>query len=536
MSNRTSKGRALAAAAFLCALLFAAPAAHAQTVVGRAKIGGYSEDIAFVTSGALKDNIVMLNGFELYAAPTAKKNKGKEPLVKLFDLKFPEFNVFPNGITYVESEKLFFINQADQPTRLFLVDQTGALKETRTIQYLDSAYRPGHMEGLAYIPANSPVFPDHVVMAVFDTLNGPCRLEVVRRDGVVVAELYSPDWPESFQLFGVGDVAFLAPNKLLVTTYDEGIWTMDFNGNILSGPLAFPADTFGGGEGIVQLSDGHIAASGFPQSLSFYDGSLNRFPDADRKDLIGLNLNLPSGIAWNSETNRLLVAHDFPTTAANAAIASVPTTLDAAAPFTSLSSFGSPVGGMAYLPAEHLTAVLNTNPPAARAILLFNSDGTLNNQVSLSPASLGQNLGRPLTLTHIPATNEFVVGFNGVGSPDPITEQRRLRVFSRAGALARTIDLTATGTGGVGGLSYFDDPDGGGGRFIIMGSFGRAFVTDLNGNSRRLNGTPFREFNTRVKLGLLIRSDVTAITTGPMAGAFAVVDRSGGNLVIFRLD
>ena|SRR5215213_7797892 len=91
-------------------------------------------------------------------------------------------------------------------------------------------------------------------------------------------------------------------------------------------------------------------------------------------------------------------------------------------------------------------------------------------------------------------------------------------------------------TGGVAGFDYFDDPDGGGGRFIILGSGGRAFVTDLNGDSRNSQGFLFREFNTRVKFGLITRSDITAITTGPLAGAFAVVDGSGGEVVIFRLN
>lgn len=538
MRNVKSRRCALAAAALLCAPLFTTTAGHAQTVVSRARIGGYTEDITYVTSGTLKDDIVMLDGFEAYAAPAAKKNKGKEPLVKLFDLKFPEFNVFPNGIAYVESEGLFFINQADQPTKLFLVDQTGALKGTRTVQYLDSAYRPGHMEGLAYIPANSPVFPDHIVMVVLDELGGACRLEVVRRDGVVVSEIFRNDWPASFLEGGMGDVTFLAPNKLLVTAYDQGIWAMDFSGNILSGPTPFPAGTFGGGEGIVQLSDGRVVASTFPQSLCFYDGGLNRLPEADRGDVIGQNVNLPTGLAWDSDTGQFLVSHDFPTTAANVGIASVPVTLDAATPFAGLGAFNNPAGGMTYLPGEHLAAVLNTNPAPARAILLFNGDGTLNSQVSLSPASFGgQNFGPPQTLTYIPATNEFVVGFNG-NSPPPDTqaERRRLRVISRAGALVRTIDLTATGTGGVAGLSFFDDPNGGGGRLIIMGSAGRVFVTDLNGNSRKPNGTLIREFNLRVKLGLVQRSGITAVTTGPLAGAFAVVDRSGGELVIFRLD
>jgi hypothetical protein len=193
---------------------------------------------------------------------------------------------------------------------------------------------------------------------------------------------------------------------------------------------------------------------------------------------------------------------------------------------------------MTYLASEHLTAVSNVNPRPNRAILLFNPDGTFNSQISLSPTTLGQNLGRPLAITYIPGTNEFVVAFDGNGTPTPVqqAERRRLRVFSRTGTLVRTIDLTATGTAGVAGLSYFDDPNGGGGRLIILGSVGRVFVTDLNGNARNPNGTLIQEFNIRVKLGLVQRNDITAITTGPLAGAFAVVDRSGGEVIIFRLD
>jgi hypothetical protein len=142
-----------------------------------------------------------------------------------------------------------------------------------------------------------------------------------------------------------------------------------------------------------------------------------------------------------------------------------------------------------------------------------------------------------LGITFIPTTNEFGVNFNGLnGDPNQPAERRRLRIFSRAGALVRTLDLTCTGSGGPAGLAYFEDPNGGGGRFIILGSAGRVFITDLNGNSRNSNDLLFGEFNSRVKLGLLQRVDITAITTGSLAGAFAVIDNGGGEIVIFRLD
>jgi hypothetical protein len=172
-------------------------------------------------------------------------------------------------------------------------------------------------------------------------------------------------------------------------------------------------------------------------------------------------------------------------------------------------------------------------PVNQRAILLFNLDGTLQSQISLSPASLGENLGPPSGLAYLPGSDEFVVSFNGA-PPNQGLERQRLRVFSRAGALVRTIDISATGTGGVAALEYFEDPNGGGGRLMLL-SGGRVIITDLNGNSRNANGFLLGEFNSRAKLGLITRSDIAAITSGPLAGAFAIADGSGGEVVIFRL-
>lgn len=71
---------------------------------------------------------------------------------------------------------------------------------------------------------------------------------------------------------------------------------------------------------------------------------------------------------------------------------------------------------------------------------------------------------------------------------------------------------------------------------MILGSAGRVFVTDLNGDSRNANGLLFGEFNSRAKLALLNPTDITAITTGPQAGAFAIIDGPAGEIVIFRLN
>jgi hypothetical protein len=168
--------------------LLAAPDMTAQTVISKSRIGGYSEDIAYVSRGRLRDQIIILDGYEVFAVENARRPRGR--MTKLFDVKVPELNFRPNGIAFIESEDLFAFNDITQPTKLFLFDEKGEFKGTRTIQYLNSGYVPQHMEGIAYIPSISPAFPDHLILVVYDNLTaGPVRLEVIRRDGVAVAEI-----------------------------------------------------------------------------------------------------------------------------------------------------------------------------------------------------------------------------------------------------------------------------------------------------------------------------------------------------------
>ena len=503
---------------------------NAQTLVSRARVGGYAEEITFVTSGPLKGQLVMMNGYELYAVEMAKKGV----LTRVCKLESPEFDQFVNGLTFVPSEGLFVMNNAPHPDKLFFFDQACGFKGTRTIQYLDSNYRPGHIEGMTYIPSDSPVFPDHLIMVAWDDLGAAnVRLEIMTRQGVVVAEIHRPDWPTQL-LFdgGTGDVMYLGPNRLLLSAYHpESLWIIDFNGNIVSGPLSTTEN--GMGEGIVRLDDGLIVATSYPQDLLAFDKNLNRQPQDDRHDVIGVNVNVPVGIAWDSDANRFLLTHDSNLNLP-ARVSGLSTLLNSGTPVVNLGSIQF-TRQTVYLPQEDLIGILRFGPANDRAILLFNTNGTLNSQISLSPTGLGQNLGTPLALAYLPGTDEFVVGFAGTPATQ-VQERLRLRVISRTGMLVRTIDLAPTGTGGINGLEYFDDPQGGGGRLLLIAGGGRMIVTDLDGNSRRPNGVLYREFNSRVKFGLITRNDVAAITSGPFAGAFAIVDSNGGEVVIFRLD
>src|SRR6185503_1360953 len=101
---------------FLFTLLLLLPvSAGAQTVVNRSKIGGYAEDITFVTSGPLKDQVVMMNGYELYSVALNKKGT----LARVCKLDHPEMDQFVNGFTFIESEGLFVMNNDPHPDKLF---------------------------------------------------------------------------------------------------------------------------------------------------------------------------------------------------------------------------------------------------------------------------------------------------------------------------------------------------------------------------------------------------------------------------------
>jgi hypothetical protein len=506
-----SKRHTLTLLTAFAAILLLEAGGRAQTVLQRARIGGYAEDIEFVSRGTYADHVVMVNGKEVLGI--ANEGGPNQPLRKLFDLKATAIT-HSTGIAYIESEKLFVVNDPTQRNKLFVVDDFGRPQGTRTIQYLNG-YSPAHLEGLAYIPAGSANFPDHLLMVAWDTFNADAnRIEVIRRDGVVVAEIQPPF--VGYEGIGMGDVAYLSPNRLLVTFYNEEIWTIDFAGNIVSGPISLTGS--GGFEGIVRVRD-RVVVAGFPQPLYFFDRDLNRLPGRDRNDVVGLNLNTPHGVAWNSDTGRFLVNAQVALN--ERVISDISPALDAAQQVADLSADGFPrPRAMSYLPAEHLIAVAHANVP--RAILLYRNDGTLDSQINVAGLGLGNLFG----LAYIPTTNQFAAVFNNPADPQ---ENRRLRILSRTGALERTIDLACTGARGVSAVEFYNPAHPSGGQFLVVASSNRVLRTDFDGN---LLG----ELNSRTHLGVLTPADITAITTGPQAGAFAMTDSSGGELVVFRLD
>src|SRR5687768_15943376 len=87
------------------AALFAANGVVAQSVIRRATIGGYAEDITLINTGSLKDTLAIMSNYGIYTVPVKKNGSG--PFTKLCDFRNVELDQRPNGITYIESEGLF---------------------------------------------------------------------------------------------------------------------------------------------------------------------------------------------------------------------------------------------------------------------------------------------------------------------------------------------------------------------------------------------------------------------------------------------
>lgn len=522
----------------LTTLLLISSQAVAQTVLNRARLGNNIEDITFVKKGPLANNIIMMDGYEVFALPVEKEKHGGggdhdnddnhhnddndnddsecQSARKLFDVRQLPIQLAPRGITYVESENLFVMDDPLQLTKLLFVDRNGHLQSTRTIQYLNG-FEPVHIEGLAYLPANSPVFPDHLVMVVWDD-DPDCggqgsRLEVMTRQGQVVAEIF-PDLP--LRCNTIVGVSPLAPNRLLVTSFpDNNIWTLDFTGHIVAPRItAFGATAI---DGIVQLSDGRVVTADYATGrLYYFSAGLNRRPGDDRSHTIGLSLSIPTGVAWNSDTNEHLVVTS--TVIPTRVLAAVSPTLGSGRTIVDLTT--SPFVSterLSYLPDEHLIAVSHNNSP--RAVLLFNTAGSLVEQV-VTPTPPA---GALRSVEYIPTTQQFAVRFGAA----PL-----LSIISRTGAVVRTIDLAPTGITAVRGIAYFNPAHPSGGEFLIIDAnqaAHRVIITDFNGN---LLG----EFNYRDKLNVLQAVDVAFISTGPQAGAFSLVDTNSSELIVFRLN
>jgi hypothetical protein len=494
------------------------------TVLERERLGGYIEETTFIPAGPFANHIAMSNGYEVLAVPI---NAGSDRAIKkLFNSAALDYAVPPKGMAYIESERAFAFVEGGSPTTLFVADRHGNPLPPRTINYLPGPLDFLHNEALLYLPPSSPIYPDHLLMIAnrFPPVEPfiESTIEVLRRDGQVVARIIPPSPLRENYLTGL---ALKGTNQLLIGLNDQ-LWTIDFDGQLVSGPVTVPGPFV---EGLEQLPDGRIVMSAAAR-LYFFDQNLNRLPQDDRNAGIGLGLLTVTGIGWNSDTDRLLLQANLEETGnyfEEPFMMAIPTSLDSAEqlfefdPANTFRRFYNE-----YLPDEDLiaTSLLRAGPTLPAAIALYDLHGQEVEQINLTAFG-----GSPLALSYIPQTNQFAVVFRGAA------RDQKIVILSRTGAFVREIDLAAQGINQISTLTAFNPQHPSGGQFLIFGSrsgdANRAIVTDFQGQL-------LSEFNYREAFGLLSVADAATITSGPLSGAFSVLNGSNDNweVVIFKLN
>jgi hypothetical protein len=556
------------------ALIGAKPASKI-TVLDRVRIGGFAEDLAYVTTGPLAHHIAFVEGYEIWGIPG--QATGDPKARKLFDLYGLNPVPRPTGIAYVESRMLFAVNDTG-PSNFYFVDHQGRPHGGASMTFpLPDGYTPSYIEGIGYIPPTAGQFPDHLVMAAQND-DGSGDLLVVDLAGNVVKHFVPHCYDASGNtLAGVASVEYLPGDRLVLTDFNyQSVCVVDFDGES-STPAIFPDAPGGIGEGVTRLADGRIVVAEWPQNLLFFDADLNRLPADDRQVVIGLGLNQPQGLAWDGDTGRHLISHIEPGSGVPSAISAVPVPpkLDSTSKIVDLTDYPDytppyflQTRALSYLKPESRIAVAslgrgNASPPPGlpllpwlRGLLLYDAGGALSDQIDLcvpsatyAPSICTNNYGsrqpsnqwgRAIAVTYIPgaapADGMFAVRFRvGVTSPDPgVADAYTVYLFSRSGVPAGQIDFNVTaGMTNVTALEYFDPGDGTGGRFAILGRIATStdpqlLITDLAGN--RLDS-----LNVRTELGLPTPSELSVITTGPQKGAFAVLDGTAQTLVVLRI-
>jgi hypothetical protein len=485
----------------------------AQTILARARLSNDAEDAEYIRSGKYAGQIAVVDGFDVYGFPAFGHGHGG--IHKLFTVKNVPLTGGPRGIAYVDSERRFVFTDINTPGALFFTDQDGNFVETRALT-LPQDFEPDAAEAVTYIPAGSQFYPDHLLVVEeggdFDSVQ---HVEVVRRDGMVVAEIVPDQIVQDFFLTGV---SYLAPDRLLLGTGAGFIFETDLAGHVLVGPV--PVTPFSDScEGVGSTPDGRIFALTYMSgSLFFFDKDLNRLPGSDQSHEIGIGLNRPKGPAWNPDTGEFV----FNDIAGGLLLTGVPVTLDSKHVLADMTADGNDFSrlrpGLTCLPDEHRIAVAARNPAQ---LFLYGNGGTLEDTVDLA----GLAPRNPVLVQYIPGAQQFAFLAGGEENAGQI------KFLDRTGAFVRSIDLTPYGVS-VFSFAYFAPDDPSGGRFLVISATtDQALIVDLNGNL-------LSSFNYRTAFDLptgYVAFSATHITTGPYAGAFALGDNDASEIIIFSL-
>jgi hypothetical protein len=504
----------------------------AQTIITRKRLGNNTEGITRFPQDR-REGVAILDGWDVFVvslsgsipAPAAppipcdpSRVGARRTCRKLFGVH--GMGIEPRGVVYVPSQDRFYFGDFDS-TRLDVTDAGGTLLPPLNLQYSTAPLDFVQFEGLTYIPPESTIYPDTIAAITIHGTSFVAHIQIIRpADGVVVDEIVPTEGQLTTYLTGI---AYKAPGRLLLSPLGgTGIVYEVDAGSVVQTAILAEAQGF---EGLTTLDDGRVVAADYSSGQLFVlDSSLARQASDDREFKIGFGISRPH-IAWNSNTDEFV----FTGNAGGGGLFVVSSDLNRS---TQIASFpGQPyafaaIGGVGYLPTEagypqagDLIAV--TNPTGAtRGVLLFDSVGNYLSRIALTdPTFPFSGNWRPTGVTALPGNRlAFRVqgAFRDIRVISRPTDPTAASVFTPT--WLETFQLS-TSPGGL-GLTFFSTPTSD--EFLAGPSVYAANGLFLNAiDTTSFDVAPFPE--------------VIPITTGKLAGNYALVDSDHSELVIFSV-
>jgi hypothetical protein len=290
--------------------------------VDRVIVGGYAENITYVSGGRFNGLIAMAVGAgALGAAPGG----GKHDPVSLFNFYAAGQRFRPTGLVYVKEWDRFVANDSDAmargwPEQFLVFDDKGAVERRPVIRGAGIA-PTAYSEGLAYVPSDAADWPadlrGRILMVGFTTQNGVFpRVDVIEAgagDFTVTRQVPLPAGPSW------GSIAVLPDGEILLSAYGDCQFYRADASTFATLPPATPmtlvqepiagCTAWAGGEGLVALPDGRVVASVEPHALAVFPPTLPGGPWVRESTLqmrYGLGLFTPDGMAWDSSRSQFL--------------------------------------------------------------------------------------------------------------------------------------------------------------------------------------------------------------------------------------
>jgi hypothetical protein len=493
----------------------------AVEVLARVKLGTYIEDVTYIATGPHAHHLALLDGYAVRAMPA--RARSDRATKELFDVRDLGFAIVPRGIAWVDSDGAFAFVDILRTDILFRSDARGRPLPPLPLRY-PVGFVPEWLDGLEYIPPGAPRYGDHLVAAatVWDEDFGYYRPRYVvfDREGGTTAIITPSAEVEGY--FGYG-VAYQQSGTLVVSI-EESLCVIDLEGEPVGAVATLPYYA----DGLATLADGSIIAS-LGAALRFFDPALSAQPQHDRNAGTGAGLVFPIGLDWDRMLGRFVLAA-YPEDSGGA-VAQELHVYGLAPPFrtaTQLVDLGTDllharIRGSALVEDEGRYAVLLRRRGAAfpdTEIAFYDLGGSLAERLPVAPLHRASSPW-PLGLTYLPDVRHFAITSGGM----PTT----LRIVDRAGALVRDVDFSATGLVSTFSRTYLPATGDRGARFVFSDLSGTDIVTtDVDANV-------VGRFDYRSELRVNEPPVIAAITSGPMAGAMAVVEQGTHDLVVFRI-